>query len=68
MHVFLVLDTKIPIDWYGIKFFFLLGRGAGKNGFGAWQNFFMLSKQWHKKYSVEWVATSEGKLKLHLMM
>ncbi|QWH77290.1 terminase large subunit [Bacillus mycoides] len=46
------------------QIFLLLGRGAGKNGYGGWKNFYMLSKQHGvKNYNIEWVATSEKQAK-----
>lgn len=42
----------------------LMGRGGGKNGYGGWHNFYMVSKQFGiENYHVEWIATSEQQAK-----
>ncbi|MED4492821.1 terminase TerL endonuclease subunit [Heyndrickxia coagulans] len=46
------------------RYFFYMGRGAGKNGFFSYDSFFMLSKQHGiPNYDIDIVATSEGQAK-----
>lgn len=46
------------------KYFLLLGRGAGKNGFVSYNSFFMMTKHLGiSEYSIDLVATSEDQCK-----
>lgn len=46
------------------RYFFFMGRGAGKNGFISYDSFFMLSKQHGiMNYDIDIVATSEAQAK-----
>ncbi|MGG3808561.1 terminase TerL endonuclease subunit [Geobacillus thermodenitrificans] len=57
-------DGQLMFD----RFFILLGRGAGKNGYVGWNGFYMLTGHHGiKNYDIDIVATSEDQAKTSFM-
>lgn len=57
-------DGRLMFD----RFFILLGRGAGKNGYVAWNSFYMTTGHHGiKNYDIDIVATSEDQAKTSFM-